>query len=104
MQLAAHLNLAASFLKMKEYRNAIESCEKALGLEPKSEKGLFRLGQAYFGLGQEKEAIETFAKVLEVNPANKDATNQILLCKQKVKENNEKEKALYQKMISSMSR
>lgn len=100
LQLAAHLNLGASFLKLKEYRNAMESCEKALALEAKNEKGLFRLGQAYFGMGEEEKAIGQFNKVLEVNPANKDASNQILLCKKKIKENSEKEKQMYSRMFN----
>ena len=38
--------------------------------------------------------------MLEINKENKDASNQILLCKQKIKESNTKEKALYSKMLS----
>lgn len=99
LQLAAHLNLAVAYLKLKEYKSAQESCEKALALEPKNEKGLFRLGQAYYGMGEEEKAINGFNQVLEVNPSNKDASNQILLCKKKIKETNEKQKAMYSKMF-----
>jgi len=99
LQLAAHLNLAVAYLKLKEYKSAQESCEKALALEPKNEKGLFRLGQAFYGMGEEEKAINEFNQVLEVNPSNKDASNQILLCKKKIKETNEKQKAMYSKMF-----
>jgi FK506-binding protein 4/5 len=101
LQLAAHLNMAASYLKMKEFREALQSCEKALEMEPKNEKGLFRKAQSQFGMGFEKEAITTFNQVLEVNPNNKDASNQILLCKKKIKDTTEKEKAMYTKMFMS---
>lgn len=99
--MAAHLNMAASYLKMKEFREALQSCEKALEMEPKNEKGLFRKAQSQFGMGFEKEAITTFNQVLEVNPNNKDASNQILLCKKKIKDTTEKEKAMYTKMFMS---
>lgn len=99
LQLAANLNLAASFLKMKEYRQAVETCEKVLELDSKNEKGLFRKGQGQLGLGFEKEAIATFTQVIELNPGNKDASNQIQLAKQKMKQTVEKEKAMYMKMF-----
>lgn len=99
LQLAAHLNLAVGFLKLKEYCHSLESCEKALILEPKNEKGLFRMGQSYSGMGKQQEAIDIFKTVLELNPSNNDASNQILLCKQKLKEISEKEKEYYTKMF-----
>ena len=41
------------------------------------------------------------AKVIEINPDNKDASNQILVAKQKLKQTVEREKAMYMKMFSS---
>ena len=63
LQLSATLNLAASYLKMKEYREALETSQKVLELDPKNEKGMFRMAQSQLGLGFEKEAIATFTKV-----------------------------------------
>ena len=40
--LAANLNLAMCYLKMKEDVEAVHSCDEALQLDPKNEKGLFR--------------------------------------------------------------
>lgn len=42
--LAAHLNLAMCYLKLKEDYEACKSCDEALQLDPKNEKGLFRRG------------------------------------------------------------
>lgn len=102
-QLAAHLNLAMCNLKLKKYNEAKDSCLLALGFDEKNEKGLFRLGQAYMGMGDNEEAIKSFEKVTEINPNNKDASNQVTLCKQRIKESRTKEKALYSKMMSAFS-
>jgi len=102
--LAAYLNLAMCNLKLKEYNQVIEVCKKALELDDKNEKGLFRMAQAYFGNNDFEEAIKYFNKVLEVNKDSKDAANQILFCKQKIKESTMKEKALYSKMLSAFSK
>jgi FK506-binding protein 4/5 len=91
-------------LKLKEYNQVIEVCKKALELDDKNEKGLFRMAQAYFGNNDYDEAINYFNKVLEVNKDSKDAANQILFCKQKIKESTMKEKALYSKMMSAFSK
>jgi len=103
LQLAAYLNLAMCNLKLKNFNDALEVCKKALELDEKNEKGLFRMAQSYLGTGDYDEAIKYFEKVLEFNAENKDATNQILSCKQKIKENKTKEKALYSKMMSAFN-
>lgn len=104
LQLAANLNVAACCLKTKEYRRAIESCEKALKLDEKNEKGMFRMGQAYYGEGEYEEAIKWFGRVVEANAENKEAVSLISLSRQKIKEAHEKEKALYSKMFSALSK
>jgi len=42
--LAGHLNLAMCCLKLGQDHDAMDHCDKALELDPKSEKGLFRRG------------------------------------------------------------
>lgn len=104
LQLAANLNVAACHLKLKNYRQAIDACEKALEHDANSEKGLFRMAQGYYGLSEFDDAIKYFSKVAEINPDNKEANHFMALSKQKVKEAHEKEKALYSKMFSAISK
>ena len=42
LMMAGHLNCAMCSLKLDEDMEAIECCDKALKLDPNSEKGLFR--------------------------------------------------------------
>lgn len=100
--LAAHLNVAMCNLKTNEYLKAIESCEKALKLEPNNEKALFRIAQANLSLANFDESVKFFNQVLEVNKENKEASKSILVAKQKLKEYNEREKKLYSKMFSGL--
>ncbi len=104
LQLAARLNIQMCHLKLKDYARAIEACNKALELEPRNEKSLFRMGQAYQGQCEYNDAIRYYNQVLEVNPENKDATNSISVCHQKIKEFNQKEKQLYGKMFAALSK
>lgn len=106
VQLAANLNLGACYLKTNDYRKAIQVCEKALLFEneSKNEKALFRMAQAYFGLAEYEQALTYFNKVLEANAQNKEAIHHMAVTKQKIKESNEKEKALYSKMFSALSK
>ena len=103
LQLAANLNIAACCLKTKSYTEAIERASKALELDAKNEKATFRVGQAYFGLSEFATAATHFAKCVEINAENKEALSYAALCKQKVKEYQEKEKALYTKMFSGIT-
>jgi tetratricopeptide (TPR) repeat protein len=98
------LNIGACQLKLKEYRSALETCQKALELDANNEKGLFRMGQAYQGLAEYQEAINQYQRVIEINAQNRDAQNSISACHQKIKEYNQKEKALYSKMFSTLSK
>ena len=45
LMLAGHLNLALCWLKLGDNLKVVEHCDKALELNPRSEKGLFRRAQ-----------------------------------------------------------
>lgn len=45
LMLAAYLNQAMCCLKLNDFSATRDHCGKALELDPKNEKGLFRLGQ-----------------------------------------------------------
>ncbi|XP_024911718.1 peptidyl-prolyl cis-trans isomerase FKBP4 [Cynoglossus semilaevis] len=77
LRLAAHLNLAACFLKVHEPSLALENCEKALELDASNEKALFRRGEALFGMKEFERARNDFQQVVQLYPANKAAKSQV---------------------------
>ncbi|MBN2496856.1 MAG: tetratricopeptide repeat protein, partial [Deltaproteobacteria bacterium] len=66
----------AEFQK-KAFSRAISSYTHAAQLDPKSEEALFKLGVAYAMTGNYNVAIYKWQRVLEINPANKAARNNI---------------------------
>lgn len=103
LRLAAHLNLAACYLKMKEFVLAGESCDKALELDSNSEKALFRHGEAMLGVNEVEQARADFQKVLQLYPSNKAARTQIAVCQKKLKEQHEKDKKIYGNMFQKFA-
>jgi tetratricopeptide (TPR) repeat protein len=97
------INTLKKVINLVFIRLAIETCNKVLEFDPKSEKGLYRLASAYFGLSEYQDAIEHAKKLVEVNPENKDAVHLLALSKQKVVEYQKKEKSMYSKMFSGLA-
>uniref|UniRef100_A0A8D0HP53 peptidylprolyl isomerase n=1 Tax=Sphenodon punctatus TaxID=8508 RepID=A0A8D0HP53_SPHPU len=103
LRLAAHLNLAMCHLKLKEYPQALENCNKALELDSSNEKGLFRRGEAYLAVNDFELARTDFQKVLRLYPSNKAAKAQLVICQQKMREQHEREKKLYANMFQRLA-
>uniref|UniRef100_A0A2K5L569 peptidylprolyl isomerase n=1 Tax=Cercocebus atys TaxID=9531 RepID=A0A2K5L569_CERAT len=101
--LAAFLNLAMCYLKLREYTKAVECCDKALGLDSANEKGLYRRGEAQLLMNEFESAKGDFEKVLEVNPQNKAARLQISMCQKKAKEHNERDRRIYANMFKKFA-
>lgn len=101
--LAASLNLAACYLKLSEYRQALEHCNKALEFEPNNEKGLFRRGESYMGVNEHELAKEDFTKVIQLYPNNKAARAQMAQCQQRIREQHQREKKIYANMFQRLA-
>lgn len=97
--LAAHLNIAMCHLKLQDDIEACHSCDSALKVDPKNEKGLFRRGTANLNLHNYEDAVADFKVVLELDPQNKAAKNQMAIASHKIKEIRDKEKKTYAGMF-----
>uniref|UniRef100_A0A023G5T5 peptidylprolyl isomerase n=1 Tax=Amblyomma triste TaxID=251400 RepID=A0A023G5T5_AMBTT len=101
--LATHLNMALCHLKLNDTLEAVKACNKALELEPRSEKAYFRRGQAYVGCNEFDMARKDFEEVLKIDANNKAARNQLSICMVKLKQQLQKEKQMYKQIFERMA-
>lgn len=101
--LAAHLNLAMCYLKLNDSHLAAQQCDKALELDSDNVKALFRRGQALQNKADYDLAKQDFERVVELDPQNKAAKNQVTVCVRKMKQIKEKEKKLYAGMFQKFA-
>lgn len=101
--LAAHLNTAMSHLKLQDDGEARSACDSALKVDPKSEKGLFRRGTANLNLRNYEDALADFKAVLDLDPDNKAAKNQLAIAAHKIKQIKENEKKTYAGMFEKFA-
>ncbi|KAH9519285.1 Peptidyl-prolyl cis-trans isomerase fkbp4 [Bulinus truncatus] len=101
--LAAHLNLAACELRLGNDIKVIEHCDKALELSKENAKAFFRRAQAHQNRKDYALAVQDYQKVVTLEPDNKAAKNQVIVCKKKIQEEHQKEKKLYANMFSKMT-
>ena len=70
LQLAVYCN---DYLASSQWENALENCEKAIAINPKSEPAWYGKGSALKELGRKEDAIAAFKQVLEISALNQDA-------------------------------
>ena len=102
--LTTHSNLALCHLKLGEHAECIRACDKALELDAKNEKCLFRRGQSYMSMSGFEEAIKDFQAVVKLNPANTAANQHIQTCRDHLKAYQQKEKQLYANIFAKMAK
>jgi tetratricopeptide (TPR) repeat protein len=76
----------------------------ALAFDAKNEKALFRRGQCQLASRNFNEAIEDFQTVLDINPSNTAAEQQIQQCQQEIKAYQVKEKELYHSFLNKTTK
>ncbi|CAI4223554.1 unnamed protein product [Auanema sp. JU1783] len=101
--LAAYLNMALVASKSDDNVKCIKYCDKALEQSPVNVKAMFRKAGAYYVLNDFPVAKELYKKVLELDPNNSAAQQQIILCNQKVKEINDADRKKFKKVFATMS-
>ncbi|KAG9138639.1 hypothetical protein Leryth_020479 [Lithospermum erythrorhizon] len=74
-----HLNVAACFLKMGEYRKSIETCNKVLDANPVHVKAFYRRGMAYMAVGDFAEARDDFHKMMNIDKSSEPTAKAALL-------------------------
>ncbi|XP_067829772.1 FK506-binding protein-like [Heptranchias perlo] len=93
-------NLAACQIKQNQFRNVIQNCSKALEMDPDSVKCLYRRGQAYASINEFDKASGDLKRVLQLEPGNSAAVQQLRILNEQVKAQNEKMGKAMSKLFS----
>ncbi|XP_076012589.1 peptidyl-prolyl cis-trans isomerase FKBP5 isoform X2 [Genypterus blacodes] len=101
--LTSHLNLALCFLRLKEFSQVVESCNKVIELDESNEKALYRRGEARLLCNEFSLAMTDFQQVLHVNSSNRAARAQISICQGKIREHHEIDKRTYANMFQKFA-
>ncbi|XP_064538072.1 FK506-binding protein 59 [Drosophila montana] len=103
LKVATHSNIALCHQKSNDHFEAKQECNAVLELDANNVKALYRRGQCNLIINELEDALEDFLKVIELEPGNKAAANHVVICKQKLKQNKDKEKKLYANMFTKLA-
>jgi FK506-binding protein 4/5 len=101
--LAAHLNLAMTYLKQNKASLAIENCNLALEMDASNVKAYFRRGSANFSLKEYPAALADFQKVLSLEPNNAAARQEIIRTSKAIQDHRQREKKLFSGMFDKFA-
>ena len=76
--LACYLNDASCCLKAEVYREAEKACTKALELDPRNLKALFRRGTANTKLSEFDQAYTDLRKANQLDPKSKEVSSSVI--------------------------
>ena len=96
---AGRLNLAMCKIKVNDWIEAKNLCDKVIEENPTNVKAYFRRGEALVALSEHEQARRDFAKVLDLDPENKAAKNKVTMCLHQIKAIREKEKKTFANMF-----
>ena len=95
MKLPLYLNIAACQVKLEQYENAIKNCSKALEIDSKNVKALYRRCVALTQINDFQGACKDAEKGLSIEEDNQAIKRQLLEIKRSWKQKT----AEYEKMI-----
>lgn len=104
MLVAAWLNSALASQKLGEMAEVIKCCDKVLEKRPDNVKAIYRKAQALQSRKDFDEAIDEYRRVLELEPDNKAAVQQIHECRQHLAMLLERERKKYRGMFDRMAK
>ncbi|XP_055336624.1 peptidyl-prolyl cis-trans isomerase FKBP4-like [Paramacrobiotus metropolitanus] len=103
MLAVSHNNLAAVHLKLGDLYAAKRATEEALTLDPNNIKGLYRKGTANFGLRDYEEAKRDFQRIVDLEPENKAAKQQLALLSKEMRAQADKDRKRFQGMFDKFA-
>jgi len=101
-QIPCHLNIAACEMYLKNYRAAIEACDKALKIEANNEKARLRKAKALRMMGESEDAKVLLECLLDDSPDNAEAKKELAAVKKAMHDDDVKRSAKFQNMFSRL--
>lgn len=101
--LASYLNQAICHLKLNEPVPAKRHADDAIDVDPSNAKAFYRRGLANIGIKEAEDAKKDFFRVLELEPDNKAAKQQIAVCDRLIKQHKERERQVYSRMFEKFA-
>jgi tetratricopeptide (TPR) repeat protein len=102
-RLPCHTNLAMCYIKQEKYYDAKRECDKALEIDAKSVKALFRRGVSLSRTGDYSKAKKDFNAVLKLEPKDKKTLKEIAKIDALKERKKKKERKFSERMMKNMS-
>ncbi|CEM16918.1 unnamed protein product [Vitrella brassicaformis CCMP3155] len=100
VQLACHLNFAATKLHMREFDDVRTHTRLALDIDPNNVKAFFRRGTASMKEDKYEEAASDFSQALKLEPNNREVQQALLALQQKQRHYQQQSKKVITKMFT----
>ncbi|NXI56137.1 FKBP6 isomerase, partial [Chloroceryle aenea] len=97
------LNLSLTYLKLERPARALAHGEKALEIDQRNAKALFRCGQACLYMTKYEEARDFLLRAQRVEPFNHDINNELKKLARHYRDHKEKEKEMCCRMFASLN-
>ncbi|XP_068511909.1 inactive peptidyl-prolyl cis-trans isomerase FKBP6 isoform X2 [Anas acuta] len=97
------LNLSVTYLKLEHPDRALMYGEKALEIDHRNAKALFRCGQACLCMTEYKKARDFLLRAQQIEPFNNDINNELKKLASCYKDYMEKEKEMCCRMLASLN-
>lgn len=101
IKLLCLLNLAACQIKTKDYNDCVLNCSKALDIDTKNIKALYRRGQAHSLNGDFEKAKEDLTEALHLSPKSKEIREELDKLKANINNYKQKQKEMYSGLFSN---
>eukprot|EP01012_Entosiphon_sulcatum_P029009 TRINITY_DN3523_c0_g1_i2.p1 TRINITY_DN3523_c0_g1~~TRINITY_DN3523_c0_g1_i2.p1 ORF type:complete len:266 (-),score=53.28 TRINITY_DN3523_c0_g1_i2:31-828(-) len=79
-------NRAAAYTHLKEYKKAIDDCERSVALDANYSKAYSRLGTALFYEGSYARAVENYQRAVDLDPDNEGYKADLKAAEEKLKD------------------
>jgi len=101
-QIPCHLNIAACEMYLKNYRAAVEACDKALKIESENIKARLRKAKALYMMHEWEDAKVILECLLDDAPDNAEAKKELATVKKAMHDDEVKQRGHYKNMFSRL--